>query len=163
MRRKLFSSDELRPLLAERQGRGEKIVFTNGCFDLLHIGHVRYLEAARAEGNCLIVALNGDDSIRRLKGEHRPLLQADQRSRVIGGLSSVDYVTFFDEDDPRELIKKLRPDVLVKGGDYEIGQVLGREEIWTWGGRVATIPVVPGSSTSAIVKKIVEQFGKDAK
>lgn len=160
MRRKLFSSDELRPLLAERQARGEKIVFTNGCFDLLHIGHVRYLAAARAEGNCLIVALNSDDSIRRLKGERRPLLQADQRSRVIGALSSVDYVIFFDEDDPREIIKTLRPDVLVKGGDYEINQVLGREEIWSWGGRVVTVPVVPDSSTSGIVEKIVDQFGK---
>jgi len=163
MRRKLFSSDELRPLVAERQARGEKIVFTNGCFDLLHIGHVRYLEAARAEGSCLIVALNSDDSVRRLKGERRPLLQADQRSRVIGALSSVDYVTFFNEDDPRELIKKLRPDVLVKGGDYGINQVLGREEIWSWGGRVVTIPVVPDSSTSAIVEKIVGQFGKGVK
>jgi D-glycero-beta-D-manno-heptose 1-phosphate adenylyltransferase len=133
----------------------QKVVFTNGCFDLLHLGHVDYLERARALGHALIVGVNSDASVRRQnKGPERPLQNEEARSRIIAALQFVDAVVLFDEDTPLDLILSLRPDVLVKGDDYAITQIVGGAEVIGWGGSVQTIPLVQGHSTTRIVQKI---------
>jgi D-beta-D-heptose 7-phosphate kinase/D-beta-D-heptose 1-phosphate adenosyltransferase len=144
----------LQVILAVRRHAGGRIVFTNGCFDLIHPGHVRYLEAARACGEVLVVGLNSDASVRRLKGPGRPILSALERAEVIAGLAAVDHVVVFDEDTPREVIVRLRPDVLVKGADWALEDVVGRTEVESWGGRVERIDFVPGVSTSEILRRI---------
>jgi D-glycero-beta-D-manno-heptose 1-phosphate adenylyltransferase len=144
-------------LLQERarlRSEGRRVVFTNGCFDLLHPGHVRYLREARSLGDVLVVALNSDASVRAIKGQGRPILNQDERSEVLAALESVDYVTVFEEETPRELIASLLPDVLVKGGDWAIDAIVGREEVEGAGGRVLSLPYLEGSSTSEIVKRI---------
>ncbi len=135
---------------------GRRVVFTNGCFDLLHPGHIRSLELARALGDVLIVGLNSDASVRQLKGEGRPILPERERAEILAALESVDAVVIFDNPTPRELIARLLPDVLVKGGDWPGDQIVGREEVEAAGGRVVSVPVVPGHSTSAILQKIRE-------
>jgi D-beta-D-heptose 7-phosphate kinase/D-beta-D-heptose 1-phosphate adenosyltransferase len=135
---------------------GRRIVFTNGCFDLLHPGHIRGLELGRALGDALIVGLNSDASVRQLKGEGRPVLPELERAEILAALESVDAVVIFDDPTPREVIARLLPDVLVKGGDWPGGQIVGREEVEAAGGRVVSIPVVPGYSTSALLQKIRE-------
>jgi D-beta-D-heptose 7-phosphate kinase/D-beta-D-heptose 1-phosphate adenosyltransferase len=142
--------EELRPL----RSAGKRIVFTNGCFDLLHAGHVRYLEQARSLGDLLVVGINSDASVRALKGPTRPILNEDERAEVLSALEAVDYVTVFDEETPRELIALLLPDVLVKGGDWEVDQIVGREEVEAAGGRVLSLPYHEGSSTSSIIDRI---------
>ena len=132
---------------------GERIVFTNGCFDILHIGHIRLLEQARRKGDRLIVGLNSDDSVRRLKGPLRPIVAEQERARVLAALSSVDAVVVFDEDTPLRLIEAIRPDVLVKGGDYTEDTVVGAREVRAWGGRVELIPLVGNVSTSRLIAK----------
>ncbi|HEX7117642.1 MAG TPA: D-glycero-beta-D-manno-heptose 1-phosphate adenylyltransferase [Longimicrobiales bacterium] len=134
--------------------REETVVFTNGCFDLLHRGHVEYLYAARELGDALVLALNTDASVRRLKGDGRPLNGQEDRAIVAAGLGCVDAVTFFDEDTPRELIAALLPDVLVKGGDYRVEDVVGREEVEAAGGRVVVLPYLAGRSTTGLVHRI---------
>ena len=133
---------------------GRRIVFTNGCFDLLHVGHVVYLDAARRLGDLLVVGLNGDLSVGRLKGPGRPWNSEIARATVLLGLSSVDYVTIFDEDTPLELIRSLRPHVLCKGGDYEPGQVVGRAEVESDGGRLVILPFVEGFSSTRLHQRI---------
>ncbi len=133
---------------------GRRVVFTNGCFDLLHPGHIRSLELARALGDVLIVGLNSDASVRQLKGEGRPILPERERAEILAALESVDAVVIFDNPTPRELIARLLPDILVKGGDWPGDQIVGREEVEAAGGRVVSVPVVPGHSTSAILQKI---------
>jgi D-beta-D-heptose 7-phosphate kinase/D-beta-D-heptose 1-phosphate adenosyltransferase len=133
---------------------GKRIVFTNGCFDLLHAGHVHLLERAKALGDVLVVALNSDESVRRLKGPERPLVGAADRVKVIGALDAVDLVIVFDDDTPLETIRALRPDVLVKGGDYTVGTIVGAEDVIAYGGRVETIPLVAGRSTSSLVESV---------
>lgn len=133
---------------------GKRLVFTNGCFDLLHAGHVRYLSEARALGDALVVALNSDRSVRALKGEGRPILNEQERAQIIGALEAVDYVIIFDEETPRKLIAALLPDVLVKGGDWPLDQIVGREEVEAAGGRVLSLPYVEGSSTTEIIERI---------
>lgn len=133
---------------------GKRLVFTNGCFDLLHAGHVRYLSEARALGHALVVALNSDRSVRELKGEGRPILNEQERAEVIAALEAVDYVIIFDEETPRELIATLLPDVLVKGGDWPLDEIVGRDEVEAAGGRVLSLPYVEGSSTSDIIERI---------
>jgi D-beta-D-heptose 7-phosphate kinase/D-beta-D-heptose 1-phosphate adenosyltransferase len=130
------------------------VVFTNGCFDLLHPGHVEYLHEASLLGDVLVVGVNTDASVRRLKGTGRPLVDERSRAFVLAGLGSVDAVTLFDEDTPRELIAALLPDVLVKGGDYDAREVVGREEVEGAGGRVQIIPFLDGYSTTALVERI---------
>ncbi len=130
------------------------VVFTNGCFDLLHPGHVRYLSAARALGDALIVGVNSDRTVRLLKGEGRPILNQSERAEVLAALQAVDYVTVFDEETPRELIAALIPDVLVKGGDWPIERIVGREGVESAGGRVLSLPYIDGSSTSDIIERI---------
>ena len=148
-----------RSALLERHGRPREgtLVFTNGCFDLLHPGHVAYLHAAQALGDALVVGVNTDDSVRRLdKGEDRPLRGQDDRALVLAALESVDAVCLFDEDTPRELVAALLPDVLVKGGDYAVEEVVGREEVEAAGGRVEIIPFVEGYSTTELIRRIRE-------
>ena len=144
----------LRVALAPRRAEGARIVFTNGCFDLLHAGHVRYLEAARALGDVLVVGLNDDASVRRLKGPGRPILVAAERAEVLAGLSAVDHVVLFADDTPHELIAALAPDVLVKGTDCSSEEIVGRDLVVARGGRVERIPLVPGVSTSDIIRRI---------
>ena len=133
--------------------RSERVVFTNGCFDVLHRGHVEYLESARSLGDLLVVGLNTDDSVRRLKGPSRPVNPEDDRAYVLAGLAAVDYVTFFAEDTPRDLIVALLPDVLVKGGDYRKKDIVGGAEVEAAGGEVVVAPLVPGRSTTAILQR----------
>ena len=133
---------------------GKRLVFTNGCFDLIHAGHVRYLSEARALGDALVVALNSDRSVRALKGEGRPILNEHERAEVIAALEAVDYVIIFDEETPRELIAALLPDVLVKGGDWPLDEIVGRDEVEAAGGRVLSLPYVEGSSTTDIIERI---------
>lgn len=155
-----------RPAIAEERERmrrdGKLVVFTNGCFDLLHPGHINYLAAARALGDALIVGINSDRSVREIKGKGRPILDERERAEVLSGLESVDYVTVFDADNPRELIRLLQPDVLVKGGDWPITDIIGREEVEAAGGRVFSLPYVEGSSTTEIIQRIVSSFGSES-
>lgn len=137
-----------------RRGQTGRVVFTNGVFDLLHPGHIDVLLGARRRGDSLIVGLNSDASVRRLKGPERPVRAEAERAYVVAGLSMVDAVVLFGEDTPLELILALRPDVLVKGGDYTEKTVVGAAEVRAWGGEVAIIPLTPGQSTSAIIKKL---------
>lgn len=155
MREKIKTKEALQALVAIERARGRRIVFTNGCFDLLHVGHVRYLQAARELGDLLIVGVNTDRSVRRLnKGKGRPIVPQDHRAEILAALACVDYVVLFDEPDPGPLIADLRPDVLVKGGDWKPEQIIGRETVEAYGGSVRTIPVVPNVSTTAIIEKI---------
>jgi D-beta-D-heptose 7-phosphate kinase/D-beta-D-heptose 1-phosphate adenosyltransferase len=134
------------------QRRGERVVFTNGCFDLLHIGHVRSLEQARAQGDRLVVALNTDASVRRNKGPGRPIVPARQRAEVLAALGCVDFVLLFAEATPLATIKALRPDVLAKGGDWALDAIVGRAEVESWGGSIVRLREVPGIRTTAIVE-----------
>jgi len=138
------------------RNEGKRVVFTNGCFDLLHRGHVRYLKDARDRGDVLIVALNSDRSVRALKGAGRPILEERDRAEVISALAAVDYVLIFDEENPREVIRALLPDILVKGGDWPIEQIIGRAEVEAAGGKVMSLGYVEGSSTSEILNRIRE-------
>ena len=136
--------------------RERRLVFTNGCFELLHPGHVEYLTQARALGDVLVVGLNSDASVRRLKGAGRPLVEEADRAAVLAGLRSVDAVTLFDEDTPLELISALLPDVLVKGGDYDLDEIVGREAVERAGGEVRVLPFVEGYSTTEIMTRLKE-------
>jgi len=141
---------------AREKRNGRRVVFTNGCFDLLHPGHIRLLEEARALGDMLVVGLNGDASVRILKGEGRPIIPEQERAEILAAFECVDAVVIFNEPTPREIISALLPDVLVKGGDWRPDQIIGREEVEAAGGRVVSIPVVPGHSTTALLQKIRE-------
>ncbi len=138
-----------------------RVVFTNGCFDILHAGHVRYLEAAKSEGEILIVGLNSDSSIRTIKGEKRPIVPQEQRAEILAGLWCVDYVILFDESNPLNLIREIKPDVLVKGSDWEEQDIVGADIVKAWGGKVVRVPAVADISTSLIIKRIVSRFGDD--
>jgi D-glycero-beta-D-manno-heptose 1-phosphate adenylyltransferase len=153
--RKILGREELVEERERMRGEGKQLVFTNGCFDLLHPGHVRYLDQARALGDALVVALNSDRSVRALKGEGRPILSQRERAEVMAALESVDYVTIFDEETPRELIAALLPDILVKGGDWPVEQIVGREEVEAAGGKVLSLPYVEGLSTTDIIERIL--------
>ena len=150
--------ETLRAARERLRKEGKKVVFTNGCFDLIHPGHVRYLQQARALGDALIVALNSDRSVRELKGDKRPILTENERAEVMAALACVDYVTIFDEPTPREIIAALLPDVLVKGGDWGIDSIVGREEVEAAGGRVLSLPFVDGCSTTDVIERIIKRF-----
>ena len=152
----ILDRGELLRARAELRARGRTLVFTNGCFDILHVGHVRYLKAARGLGDALLVAVNSDRSVRALKGAGRPVLSEAERAELLAALSSVDFVTVFDEESPRALIAELLPDVLVKGGDYAPEEIHGREEVEAAGGRVVALPFVEGASTTGIIERIRE-------
>lgn len=148
------SQDDLILHVAARKRNGQRVVFTNGCFDLLHPGHIRCLEQARSRGDLLIVAINSDASVRQLKGSARPLVPQEARAEILAALAVVDYVVIFDAPTPRELIGLLRPDVLAKGGDWGPNEIVGREEVESAGGRVVSIPMEPGYSTTSILERI---------
>jgi D-beta-D-heptose 7-phosphate kinase / D-beta-D-heptose 1-phosphate adenosyltransferase len=152
------SLDQLLNELAYHRACGKKIVFTNGCFDLIHLGHVKYFRYAKTQGDLLVVAINTDTSIRRLKGSKRPIIHEDDRVNVLEELESIDYLVRFDEDTPLEIIRQLRPDVLVKGADYQKEQVVGWDVVESYGGRVALAPLVDGRSTSAVIERILEAY-----
>ena len=151
---RVVSQDELILHVAERKRNGQVVVFTNGCFDLLHPGHIRCLEQARALGDALMVAINSDASVRRIKGDSRPVTPQHERAEILAALTAVDYVTIFDEPTPRELIARVLPTVLVKGGDWGQDEIVGREEVEAAGGRVVSVPLEPGYSTSAVLERI---------
>src|ERR1043165_3985605 len=150
----ILSLEELLRARARLRAEGRMLVFTNGCFDLLHVGHVRYLAAGRRLGDALLVAINSDRSVRALKGANRPILAETERAEILAALEAVDFVTVFDEESPRKLITEVLPDVLVKGGDYQLDEIHGREEVERAGGRVLSLPFVEGASTTGIIERI---------
>ncbi len=151
---KILSLDQLCVERKHLKRQKKQVVFTNGCFDLLHPGHVRYLQQARALGDALIVALNNDRSVRKLKGPARPILNETERAEVMAALGCVDYVTIFDDLTPRAIIATLLPDILVKGGDWSVDNIVGREEVEAAGGKVMSLPYVDGCSTSDVIERI---------
>jgi D-beta-D-heptose 7-phosphate kinase/D-beta-D-heptose 1-phosphate adenosyltransferase len=160
-KRKVLAREELGAWRAELRASGRRLVFTNGCFDILHVGHVRYLEAARALGDALLVAINSDVSVRELKGAGRPVMNEGERTEVLAALSAVDGVTVFAELSPRSLIAEVLPDVLVKGGDYALDEIHGRAEVEAAGGHVMSLPYVDGASTTSIIERIIKTVMND--
>lgn len=155
---KILSTETLRVTVQELKRNNLKVVFTNGCFDILHPGHVRYLRMARQLGDVLVVGINSDRSVREIKGEPRPILTQEERSEILSALESVDFVTVFDESTPRQLIQTILPDILVKGGDWGVNEIVGREDVEATGGRVVSIPFEPGQSTSGIIDRILRAY-----
>jgi len=157
---KILSLNQMMERVATWKTMRETVVFTNGCFDILHVGHVTLLDDARREGCRLIVGINSDDSVRRLKGPSRPVVDERSRARVLAALEAVDAVVVFDEPTPLELMLALRPDVIVKGGDYEADSIVGAAEVRSWGGRVKIVSFVPGFSTTEIIARaaVPEKF-----
>ena len=153
-RNKIVSLETLLPILEDTRVEKKQVVFTNGCFDILHLGHVDYLEKAKGLGDVLVVGLNSDDSVRQLKGPFRPINTLQNRAGVLAGLQSVDYVVEFSDGTPLELIKVVKPDVLVKGGDWDVNQIVGAPEVLSQGGKVLSLPLVEGLSTTNIENKI---------
>ena len=156
MHSKALTLEEAILRFGREKRHGGRVVFTNGCFDLLHPGHIRELEFARAQGDLLIVGLNSDSGVRRLKGPDRPLMSEGERAEILSALESVDAVIIFDEPTPREVISRLLPDILVKGEDWLADRIVGREEVERAGGKVVRAPVLQGFSTSAVIQKIRE-------
>ncbi len=155
---RILSRDELLKTAVKLKAEGKTLVFTNGCFDLLHPGHIRYLEKARALGDALIVGLNSDRSVKQMKGPTRPIFPEAERAEILAALESVDYVTVFDEATPQELIASLAPHVLVKGGDWDANEIVGRKEVEAAGGRVVSIEHHAGHSTSDLVETITKNY-----
>ena len=152
---KVKSLSELKGIVDSFKKQGKRIGFTNGCFDLIHVGHIKYLRSAKKLADILIVAINSDKSVRDLKGNKRPLFPQDERTEILSAFEFVDYVVIFDEPDPAKTISAHLPDILVKGGDYRIDQIIGRNTVISHGGKVITVPEVNGKSTSEIIKKII--------
>lgn len=159
---KILELEEAVERVTQLKRAGKRVVFTNGCFDLLHPGHTRYLSEARQLGDSLLVAVNSDRSVRALKGPDRPMIPEAERAEVLAALKCVDYVTVFDELTPRTLIARMLPHVLVKGADWGLSEIVGREEVEAAGGRVVSIPVVPGFSTSGLIQKYRQAVNSSA-
>ena len=160
MKQKIKERKTLLRIIKGLKAKGKRIVFTNGCFDLLHIGHIRYLEEAKTLGDVLVVGVNSDSSVRKLKGPKRPILPEEERTETLSGLGCVDYITLFDEIDPLKLITSLQPNVLVKGGDWTKEQTVGREVVERSGGEVVILPFVQGASTSNLINIILKKYEK---
>jgi len=160
---KIKTPAELRPLLAILRSAGRKIVFTNGCFDIIHTGHTRYLATAKSLGHVLVVAVNSDASVKTIKGDKRPINSEAERMETLAALESVDYVTLFSDPDPYNVIAELQPDVLVKGGDWPIEKIIGRDIVEARGGHVVNVPYVEGASTTGIIEKIARIYGEGGK
>jgi len=158
----IYTREQLIALRSDWKRAGKKVVFTNGCYDILHPGHIRLLEAARSLGDVLILALNTDASVQRLKGPTRPLISQDQRAELASALAAVDAVTFFDEDTPRELIAAVLPDILIKGADWT-HFIAGREEVEASGGKVLALPLEPGYSTTGILEQILARSSEEVR
>jgi rfaE bifunctional protein nucleotidyltransferase chain/domain len=156
---KITPRSELKAKVDRLRREGKKVVFTNGCFDILHAGHTRYLREAKKLGDVLILALNSDNSVRSIKGEKRPIVPEAERAEVVSSLASVDYVTVFDELTPLALIEFLQPDVIVKGGDWAEKDIVGAEAVGKWGGRVAIMPEIEGASTTNVIEKVLQVYG----
>jgi|SRR5947208_7991568 len=155
---KILPVEQAAASVGELKAAGRRIVFTNGCFDLLHPGHTRYLAEAKKLGDVLVVAVNSDRSARELKGPGRPIQNETERAEILAALAAVDVVTIFDDRTPRALIARMLPHVLVKGGDWALREIIGREEVEAAGGRVVAIPVSPGFSTSGLIETVLERF-----
>ncbi len=158
LQKKIIQSDSLASMLAYWKFKDYKIVFTNGCFDILHAGHVEYLSKGASEGDVLLIGLNSDDSVKRLKGANRPINNQHSRALVLASLSFVNAVVIFDEDTPYELIKTVQPDILIKGSDYKPEDIVGYDILKAKGGEVKTIDLVPGFSTTSVEKKIIDNY-----
>jgi D-beta-D-heptose 7-phosphate kinase/D-beta-D-heptose 1-phosphate adenosyltransferase len=148
----------IKSIAAGLKARRKRIVFTNGCFDILHVGHIRYLRKAKSLGDILVVGLNTDRSVRVIKGEKRPIVPQEDRAEVLASLEFVDYVVFFDEPDPFTLIGKVKPHILVKGADWTKDKIVGRDLVEKAGGRVVRIPLVPGASSTGVIEKIIQVY-----
>ena len=148
----------LKKIIAGLKKSGKKIVFTNGCFDLMHFGHAKYLEDAKRKGDILVVAVNSDSSIRKIKGRNRPIIEEKNRLRMMAALESVDFVLIFSEENPLRVIKALKPDILVKGADWDKNNIVGSDFVASYGGRVSTIKLVQGLSTTTLIHKIADKF-----
>ena len=157
---KVKNVSELLPAIAGHKQEGKKIVFTNGCYDLLHIGHVRCFKEARNLGDVLVVGLNSDRSVRALKGAPRPIVPEQERAEILAALECIDYVTIFDQDNPRDIIAQVKPDILVKGGDWTVDTIVGRDIVESYGGKVLSLPLTAGVSTTAIVNNIATHLSK---
>ena len=158
MMTKIMELKDLVQKLDRLRRSGKRVVFTNGCFDILHAGHVRYLAAARSEGDVLVVGLNSDESVRTIKDENWPIVSQDQRAEILAGLWCVDYITIFNEPDPLNLITAIKPDVLVKGADWKEQDIIGADVVKARGGKVARVAVVPDISTSMIIERIAKRY-----
>jgi len=158
MKSKILKLSDLIQMLKNLRKSGKQIVFTNGCFDILHVGHVRYLTAARSEGDVLVVGLNSDASVKSIKPDNRPIVSQEQRAEVLAGLGVVDFITIFDESDPLPLIRAIKPDILVKGADWKEQEIVGADVVKAYGGKVVRVEVVPGISTSRIIRRIVKRY-----
>jgi rfaE bifunctional protein nucleotidyltransferase chain/domain len=156
--KKIKSPDQMKRILRMLKRDGKKIVFTNGCFDILHVGHIRYLAQARKLGDILVVGLNTDRSVRAIKGEKRPIVSENERAEVLSALKVVDYVVLFDEPAPLALIKALKPTILAKGADWEEDKIIGGDVVKQSGGKVVRIPLVPGSSSTHLIEKIIKAY-----
>jgi len=154
---KTMNCNEMKKIAATLKATGKTVVFTNGCFDILHAGHVRYLQAAKELGDCLILGLNSDESVRRLKGPTRPINHQEDRAEVVGALASIDYVVIFEETTAEHLVGEIQPSIYVKGGDYDIKDLPEAAIVASYGGKTVLIPEVPGRSSSNIIKKIATQ------
>lgn len=158
LKAKIKSLAAIKQISARLKKKGKRIVFTNGCFDILHYGHVKYLEDARRKGDILIVAINRDASVKRIKGNKRPIVKEMDRARIVAGLDSVDYVVLFKEDTPLEIIRAIKPNILIKGADWNKGKIVGADFVLRGGGKVDTINFVKGRSTSGLIRKIAQVF-----
>jgi len=156
---KVRTLEEIVRLRAPLRRLGKKLVFTNGCFDLLHLGHVRFLNSARALGDVLVVGVNSDRSVRKIKGEPRPIVPERERAEVLSALAAVDFVFLFDDETPQRVISAIVPDILVKGADWDIADIVGRDTVERAGGIVRALPLAEGHSTSALIRRVVERFG----
>ena len=157
MKNKIEDRKDLKKVVERLKKEGKRVVFTNGCFDLIHVGHTRYLQEARKLGDVLIVGVNSDRSVRRIKGKKRPVIPEEERAEVLSALQCVDFVVIFHEPDPLNIISLLKPDVLVKGGDWSEDAIIGREVVESIGGKVVRIPEIKGASSSSIIDKIVNR------
>jgi len=156
----IYTREEILEIRKQLKAEKKKVVFTNGCFDVLHAGHVDYLNKAKAAGDVLILALNSDASVKRIKGEKRPIVSEEERAFILSNLKAVDYVTMFNEDTPQEIISELIPDILIKGADWSLDKIVGRDIVEANGGEVKTISFVTDQSTTNIIQTIIERYGK---
>ena len=155
---KIIPFSKIRALASSLKAKKKRIVFTNGCFDLIHAGHIKYLNKAKALGDVLIVGINSDSSIRKIKGPKRPIVEQGDRAAVVAALQSVDYISIFNDTTPIKLIKAVRPDVLVKGADWQVSGIVGGDFVKSYGGKVRAISLVKGRSTSKLIRKIADRF-----
>jgi rfaE bifunctional protein nucleotidyltransferase chain/domain len=160
---KIKTLEEMIPLRLLLRNQGKKLVFTNGCFDILHIGHVRYLNRARSLGDALAVGVNSDRSVREIKGKSRPIVPEMERAEVLAALACVDFVFIFDDSTPKHVIDSIVPDVLVKGADWDLSEIVGRDTVEDAGGVVLNIPLVEGASTTNIIREVLERFGTNSR